>query len=265
MAIVSSVNKSVGKFMNYTATKWFAKSLEKGLKEPAKYAATMMVTSIVTKDLVGCAIYTYQSYNNKKIPEEKRGFVAALDFINGIINVGGQILSFMFVERLIIPKLEGKFYTGVVKDPKTGTQNYKYSKAPLASDNIHKLTEDFIAEHQAELKKYGVDMSRTKQNIKTIGDDIVKRLGHNSPKGKDIATGFGIVVGALATMAFIKRTITPLISTPLAGWLNDKYLDKGKDKDKEQPTLDIMETQSGYKNNKIGDDKRPIISGFNSK
>ena len=76
---ISSINNSVGKAFGYVAEHGLSKKLEKGFKEPAKFAAAMLVTSIISKDLVGCFIYTKQSLTNEKIPEEKRGFVASLD------------------------------------------------------------------------------------------------------------------------------------------------------------------------------------------
>lgn len=241
MAMISSLNKSVGQAMNHTAKKWFAKSLEKGLQHPAEYAAKMMVFSIITKDAVNCAFYTYQSATNKKIPEDKRGFVAALDFINGIINVGGQLLSFFIVDRFLTPKLEGKLFTGILKNSKTNVENNVNSKAPLAPDRIYEDTLDVIKEKEAELKKAligkNINYEQLKENTENIANDIIKKIGHSGSRGKDLKTGFGIVVGALATMALIKRTITPLISTPLADSLKDKFSPKSNKTNEEKDII----------------------------
>lgn len=234
MSIVSSINKSVGKVMNYTAKNTFAKQLQKGLKEPAKFAAKTMVISIISKDIVNCVFYTYQSANNKKIPEDKRGFVAALDAVNGIINVGGQFLSAMLVERFLTPILQGKAYTGVLKNAKTGVEEQKFSKAPLASDNLHNLTLEVIKEKRADLELKGVNVDNLIKNAREVSEKVIDKLGHSSSKGKDLATGLGIIVGSLATMALIKRTITPLIATPLAGMLKDNFSPKGEKKSENQ-------------------------------
>lgn len=222
---ITSVNKNVGKFMNWT-TKKLSGQLEQGLKNPAQYAAKLMVISFISKDAINCALYTAQSYNNKKIPEDKRGFVASLDFFNGIINVGGQLLAFMAIDRLLTPKLE-TLYTGVFKNPKNGKETYVKSTSTFAKDNIEKLTKEVIKEKKNELAK-NVDLAELTKNVKTVSDNLIEKLGHSSSKGKEIITGLGILVTALATNAFIKRTVTPLIATPMAGWFKNKYMDKNK-------------------------------------
>lgn len=241
MAMISSLNKSVGQAMNYTAKNWFAKSLEKGLQHPAEYAAKMMVLSIITKDAVNCAFYTYQSATNEKIPENKRGFVAALDFINGIINVGGQLLTFFLVDKFLTPKLENKLFAGVSKNPKTNVENTVNSKAPLAPDRLYEDTLKVIEEKETDLKNVlkgkNINYEQLKGSMDNIADDIIKKIGHSGSIGKDIKTGFGIVVGALATMAFIKRTITPLISTPLADLLKDKFSPQTNKTSKNEETV----------------------------
>lgn len=242
MTKVSSFNQYVGNKMNYIATKTFiAKSLEKGLKHPAEYAAKMMVLSLVSKDAVNCAFYTYQSLNNEKIPKEKRGFVAALDFVNGIINVGGQLAAFALVDRYFTPWLETK-YTGVYKHPRTKVETIlPESNAPIAPDRIYQDTEHVIGSRAAEIKEELKKVKGCKityadivTSTKTISEDLVKKVGHSGSRGKDIATGLGIVVTALATTALIKRTLTPLIATPLAGKLKDKF----KEKESQKPEND---------------------------
>lgn len=224
MTIVSSI----GEAMNYTAKNWFAKSLENGLKHPAEYAAKMMVVSLVSKDFINCGFYTYQSLNNKKIPEDKRGFVAALDLVNGFINVGGQIATFFLVDRLLIPKLQGKLFTGVLKNPKTGAEETIRSNAPLSPDKIYEYTLKVIREKGTELSEALKAEGKTLQDLdaKAIARELSQKIGHAGTIGKDITTGFGIVITALATTALIKRTLTPLIATPLAGMLKDNYMDK---------------------------------------
>lgn len=230
MTKISSFSQYVGNKMNHTAKNWFANALEKGYQHPTEYAAKMMVWSLITKDAVNCGFYTYQSATNEKIPEDKRGFVAALDLVNGIINVGGQIGAFALVDRFLTPWLQGKYYTGVFKDQKTNTEKFMRSDAPLSADVIYQDIEHVIGTKSTEIKeelKNAKDCKITyddvAKNIKNISEDIIKKIGHSGTKGKDITTGVGIVVTALATTALIKRTLTPLIATPLAGALNNKY------------------------------------------
>lgn len=230
MTIVSSLNKSVASGMNYTVKNWFAKSLKKGLEHPAEYAAKMMVLSFISKDAVNCGLYTYQSLHNEKIPEDKRGFVAALDLVNGIINIAGQFAAALLVERSLVPWLESKF-TGVYKNPKTKQETLiEKSKAKLAPDAVHEYTVKVMKEKAGALKEElknakdcKINYDDIAKNIRTISGDVAKKVGHSGTIGKDVVTGLGIVVTALATTALIKRTLTPFISTPLAGWLNNKY------------------------------------------
>lgn len=244
MPMISSINKSVGSGMNYTVKNWFAKSLEKGLKHPAEYAALMMVTSLITKDAVNCGLYTYQSLHNEKIPKENRGFVAALDLANGVINVFGQIGAFVLVERYLTPWLETKF-TGVSKNPKTKEETIlSKTKASLHPDAVNLDALNVLKEKEKELRSAlkGTDVSyeMLRKNPQEVIDGVVKKVGHSGSIGKDITTGLGIVVTALATTALIKRTLTPLIATPIAGKLKNRFTEK-EVKKPEDDTKEMLE------------------------
>lgn len=245
MPILDSINKPVGRFMGYTAKNWFAKTLENGYKHPAKYAASMMVLSIVSKDVINCGFYTYQSLHNKEIAPEKRKFVAANDLMLGWINVLGQMASFFLFDRFITPKIEAKFFTGNEKDTKTDSLIYKYTKAPLAQDNIRKLAANAINGEHPEYKEKGLSKEFLSKEFENISKGVIKNLGHKSAIGLDIATGFGIVISSLATMALIKRTISPLFATPLAEKLADKW-DKEEEEKKSKKRLDIIESKVAY-------------------
>jgi len=213
-SIGQSLNKTAGKYMGYTAEHWFAKKLQQGYAEPAKFAAAMLVTSIVSKDLVGCFIYTKQSLTNEKIPPEKRGFVAAVDLMNGLVMVGGQFLVGKIIESKLTPKLESK-YTGMLKDKFTGKETSVDggSKAVFAKDNLYDLV------HQVAKEK----------NLSLEGVDVGKLISKIEKQRKaPFISGFGILVTAIATTALTKRTLAPLISTPLAGWFKEKFMDKKK-------------------------------------
>lgn len=252
MTMISSLNKPIARGMNYTVKNWFAKSLKKGLEHPAEYAAKMMVLSFITKDAVNCGLYTYQTLNNEKIPEDKRGFVAALDLVNGVINIVGQFAAAALVERTLTPWLETKF-TGIYKNPKTKVETLiENSKAKLAPDAIHEDTVHVMKENsdaiKAELKKAKdckLTFAEIEKNIKIISGDVVKKVGISGTIGKDVVTGLGIVVTALATTALIKRTLTPFIATPIAGKLKDKFMDKnGKKPDVEMTPAMIDSTMA---------------------
>ena len=76
------------------------KFIAKYLVDPTQVTpGRLTAVSIVGKDAIGCFFYTYQSLNNKEIPEKDRGFVAALDLANGICNVVGQLVIIKPIER----------------------------------------------------------------------------------------------------------------------------------------------------------------------
>lgn len=243
MAIIpTSFYKSTGKmFGKFAQTKVMLKQYEQKATEPAKFAAAMLVTSIVSKDLVGCYYYTTQSLHNKKIPEEKRKFVAALDLMNGIIMVGGQFLIGKVIDRGLTPKWLAK-YTGTVKNKDTGKETLKSTQSTLASDNIEMLAKKALKESEDKLKALGVDMSRV--NKEEVYKGVVKRLGKGSQYYNGFGKGFGLLMTAIATTALTKRTLAPLLSTPLAGWFKNKFMDKNNKKQSDKVLDGAVNTMS---------------------
>lgn len=199
---MSNVSLKVGQGLNYCAKK-LSKQLEYGYNNPEKYANAMLVVSLVSKDAVNCYYYTTQSWNNKRIPEEQRKFVAALDLINGIINVGGQILASLVIEKTLRKKL----FDGLI---------------------AKKLDNDILGRHAA---KIAADKGLDKEAIYKV---LLKQYGSSGKKFKAFATGFSLLVGFLATTAVTKRLITPFLSTPIAGWVKKKYLNKKNKSEEEQ-------------------------------
>lgn len=213
MSIVTPILKTTGKLIEKGAnTSYMESKYNQSISDPARFAASMLVTSIVSKDLVGCGFYTYQSLNNEKIPEEKRKFVAALDLVNGILMVGGQFLIGKIIDAKMTPWLTSKF-TGTIKDKNTGVETTVNSNALLHPENLKKI----IKKHMTpEAIKEGVKI-----------EDIVTKI--NKLCRTPFEKGFGILVTAIATTALTKRTIVPFLSTPIAGWFTDA-VDKKKGK-----------------------------------
>lgn len=226
------INSVTGKAINYSAKKLFAKQLEMAVQNPIKFATNMMVLSLVSKDAVNCAFYTYQSYNNKRIPEEKRKFVAALDLVQGFLNVGTQLLAARLIEKHLTPALFNKY---IGKKLITGLSG-KYSKI------LVKKHPDLDAkEIQKEVKSY---------------------LGEKSAFYKIAQGGFSLIATLLATTALCKRTLVPFIATPIAGKIKEKYMsdDKGG-KAGDTPTFDINDALSRYNNPNT---ETNLIKGFNA-
>lgn len=224
-SIGSTIGKGLGKAYDYTATrKWCAKTLEVAAKNPEKYAVAMVMASIVSKDLVGCYYYTTQSLNNQKIPEEKRKFVASVDLMNGLVMVFGQILAGIGFEKVL-----NKFLFKNFIDKKLDNDVLKV--------HAKKLTEN--------LKKAGEGC-----NIEEIHNELVKQYGSESLKYKAMKGGLKLLIVFAATTALTKRVLAPLLSTPLAGWFKEKFMEKKQDKDFYK-TVDI-ESSKFY--NKISKD-----------
>lgn len=208
--IGTTIGKPLGKAYNYTITrKWCAKTLESAAKNPAKYAIAMVIVSIVSKDLVGCYYYTKQSLNNKRIPEEKRKFVAAVDLMNGIIMVGGQILAGILFEKILSKILFKKYFD-------------------------KKLDNDILKIHAQKLVEKAKNAGEN-LNLDATHKELLKQFGSDSTKYKAMKGGLGLMIAFFATTALTKRILAPLFSTPLAGWFKHKYMDNPHKKNKDKP------------------------------
>lgn len=158
----------------------------------AGLAATAIIISNLSKDGVNCYYYVSQSLKNKKIPEEKRKFVAALDLSNGLLNITvmtafGILITKpikMFFDKVIAPK---HFSQRIIQ------QKYKELK------NIPKLA-----------------------NLVSL-DKIEGAIKRNS---KNARTGLEVITTLVVTQIVAKRIIVPLIATPMASFFKKK-MEKG--------------------------------------
>lgn len=265
--ICSNAGKVYGKVMKCRPVSNF---IEKGFKDPAGFAATMMLISFISKDAVNCAIYTAQSATNEKIPKEKRSFVMYNDLINGFLNVGGQVASMYIFERIFTPGFFGKNYSGTLKNPvtkKEGPLGAPADNAKLYSDNLkdivkgvldpscindknRKLVNDIKAQI-GDLSKFDkADIAKIEQ---LASKDLIKKMAAGSNKFASIERGLVLLVGALATTALVKRTIVPMISTPLAGYFSDKANKKAKQQEESMTPAMINSTMP-----KVGEDNKKL-------
>ncbi len=170
-------------------------------KDNAKFMSAIGVTSIVLKDGLGCYLYVKQSLNNKKIPEDKRKFVAALDLANGGLMIAMQLLMFFTisnkkVQNKIFNKLFGKYFTRSAD---------KALQAKLGKiDKLKGMTgKDFHTAREADKK--------------------------------GLKNAFSYLISLAAATLIAKRIIVPFIATPLAdktkAWMsrNDKPVETHKD------------------------------------
>ncbi len=190
----------------------------------AKFMSMIGVTSIVLKDGLGCYLYVKQSLNNKKIPEDKRKFVAALDLANGGLMVGMQLLTFFTisnrkVQDKIFDKLFGKSFT-------------------RAADKALKAT------------------LRKTDELKNITGQEFHYAREADKKG--LKNAFSYLTSLAASTLLAKRVIVPFIATPLAdkteAWMNrnKKPIQTHKDTintyNTEKPAAEVAEGKTANTN-----------------
>lgn len=160
------------------------------LEDALAYAT---VGSIIAKDGIGCAMYVTQSMNNKKIPDEKRKFVAALDLTNGLLMILAQIGMF-FLSR----QYSGKFF------------NKLFDKS-------------------FNLMERSQNVSRIRMYLDALGETVGKKLGlekiFDEKVQKSAMDVFKFVFDTASATIIGKRIIVPLIATPFASKV-EKWLDK---------------------------------------
>ena len=202
MAIVNSIGTSIGKTIakatNYKPAVWLGEKFEKN-PEGALAAAT--VTSIVLKDGIGCVMYVTQSLNNKKIPDEKRKFVAALDLTNGVLMIAAQIAMFLAMRKYSGPIFEKLFKKSFNPESKINSiSRVRMHEAAKDATKVPKKSK--VDKEYEEVKKDALDL-------------------------------FKFVVDIAAATIVGKRVIVPLIATPLAKKV-EKRMNEGKDEPKEE-------------------------------
>lgn len=170
---------------------------------PTDMAAKIALISTTTKDAMNCYYYTTQSYNNKKIPEENRTFVAVMDAVNGILNVSIQLAMGTIVEKKSA-KIFDKFFG-------------------------HHFNADAA---KAKFQELMADKAKGLHNLNFSEQQIAERLKVNQKWGK---AGFKVLAVLFVTQVFCKRVITPLIATPVTSFLKTK-IEGRKQKNTENET-----------------------------
>ena len=147
---------------------------------PTDIAAKLALISTTTKDAVNCYYYVTQSLNNKKIPEEKRKFVAGIDLSNGILNVVIQFALGSLINN----------YSSKLFDNWFGKKLFSKD----AAKNLH-----------LRMQAAGLNYQE---------DQVIKGMEANKKWAK---AGFKVMAVLLVTQVIAKRVIVPFLSTPMAG------------------------------------------------
>lgn len=169
-------------------------------------AARMLLMANVAKDVINCGFYTYQSLNNKDIPEEKRNFVAALDLSNGILNIGTQLLAGLwFTTKSVQAKICNGLFGKVAN-------NY----------------ERFIKNNYPKIDNQDLQAK------------IQRSIDHQKIFGK-CKSGFTAISTVVITTILAKRVVVPFLATPIASWFKNKYMNK-KPNTPEKPEQNQIKT-----------------------
>lgn len=195
--------------------------------EKALGAAT--VTSIVLKDGIGCVMYVTQSLNNKRIPDEKRKFVASLDLTNGILMILAQIGMFFAMRKYSGPIFDKIFRPSFNKVMKSNS----FSRIRMLVDK----GDGFARKLYGKIAPKKTTIDKDYEKVKDGAGSLFKFVA-------DIAAA--TIIG--------KRVIVPLIATPLAKHV-EKWMDKEngtpKDETKTADTAEPQKPASSYTGSKV--------------
>lgn len=201
--LVKIVGKPFQMVANFKPMQRFCDKFE---TSPDKMIAYTTMASIIGKDSIGCYMYVKQSLNNEKIPEEKRSFVAALDLTNGALMIISQLIAFFTLNKASVQnKLFGKFFDKVFDSKSVKNLITTIRNSPTISANTSVKVDKSLV--NAEIEK-----------VKKSTKDV-----------------FGFITSLIASTTIAKRVIVPFLATPLAGWAQEKFIDKDKNKSSKSP------------------------------
>lgn len=192
---ISSIGSTLGEYTakgigKLTKSNTVRNICEKFKNDPIKYAGYATLASLATKDAVGCYLYVTQSLNNKKIPEDKRRFVANMDLTNGILNVATQIgLTFGLK----------KFYKPMFNKMLNKSFNKKACKELITA---------------------------YRKDAKASGDAVLRKLEAEKKlqKTKDtIYSAFEATMNIVVATIIAKRCIVPFLSTPITQYFTNQH------------------------------------------
>jgi hypothetical protein len=257
-----SVSNTFGKIIG---SKFIQKNVfEFARKNPAGFAARSALVSALSKDAVNCYYYTTQSWNNKKIPEDKRSFVGSMDLMNGILNVAGQMVVGKWIEKKA-PKWFESIVGSKLTDDKTreySTRIAEFLKDPQAAFNKSNKVIKFL------YKTFGSKLGKMEAHPEITSERIEKYiiekkiLGTAGAKFLWFKVGFSALTTLFGTQIFCKRVLTPFLATPLAGWFSKRRDEKiaakaaGKSVDKSEVKND---NDKNVNDNKVAEVKNETV------
>lgn len=185
---ITSLEKPLDKFCSYYR------------KDSAKFIAGVAVSSVVLKDGLGCYLYVKQSLNNKKIPEDKRKFVAALDLTNGGLMILSQLAMFFTISS---KKVQDKMFNSA----------------------FGKYFDKAVSKGCKEM----LELAGKKQNTESFEKAFTGLKG-------GVKGAFSFLTSMAAATILAKRVLVPFVATPLASKA-EAFMSKGEKKDDSKKTL----------------------------
>lgn len=179
-------SRIIGSATKAKPMKWLRRQFDKNYENALAWTT---VASIVAKDGVGCAMYVYQSKDNKKIPEERRRFVTATDLTNGGLMIVAQVALFLGMRKFSEP-IFNKFY-------------------PKLKNN--KFINETVSRFRKAQKVNGEDISG---KLEVLND-----IKEYRTKGLDT---FKFILDLSAATIIAKRIVVPFIAIPLASKLEKR-------------------------------------------
>jgi hypothetical protein len=186
MVSISSIgSQAIGGITKFKPVQKACNYFDKDLSKALAYST---IASVLFKDGIGCYMYVTQSLHNKKIPEDKRKFVAAYDLTNGILMMSTQVLCFFAMRKInkgMFNKLFSKSFDKngeVLKNISTQIRMEEAAKGTKPEEISRKIS---IAKEYLNIKKNCFGL-------------------------------FSFVTELAAATIFAKRVLVPMISTPLA-------------------------------------------------
>jgi hypothetical protein len=159
------------------------RKVDEAFQNKTKVVSAIAVGSLVLKDGIGGVMYVYQSLHNEKIPEDKREFVASLDFTNTGVMITTQLAMFALIQR-------------------PGAQKWLFNKM-------------FGKYFDRAARKTYHSAVRNKAEVPVIGTTVhgeIDKLENSARKT------FEVVTSIVAATVIGKRILTPFIATPLADY-----------------------------------------------
>ena len=208
MSTIQAIGKAIGSpIAKATELRPVKKLAEAWHKNPADVLTAATVAGIVAKDGIGCVMYVTQSLNNKKIPDERRKFVASLDLTNGVLMIAAQLAMFFAMRKYSGPLFEKIFKKSF--NPK------------IKSEALQRIRMQDAAKNPNSVPKK-LDIEKDYNKVK-----------------KDALELFKFVIDLAAVTIVGKRVIVPLIATPLAKKVEAKM--NGKQPKKPEDTTNRAE------------------------